>query len=110
MNKSELDKSIYDREQFQKKVNDSIEVCESEKNNLTNLIKKSEQERYDSNIRLNECQNKLKDNNYMLDQEKNNNHQLNNNISSIRSQLQNSDDLKAQLLDVKHILDAEKQR
>lgn len=110
MNKSELDKSIYDREQFQKKVNDSIEVCESEKNNLTNLIKKSEQERYDSNIRLNECQNKLKDNNYMLDQEKNNNHQLNNNISSIRSQLQNSDDLKTQLLDVKHILDAEKQR
>lgn len=110
MNKSELDKSIYDREQFQKKVNDSIEVCESEKNNLTNLIKKSEQERYDSNIRLNECQNKLKDNNYMLGQEKNNNHQLDNNISSIRSQLQNSDDLKAQLLDVKHILDAEKQR
>jgi hypothetical protein len=36
MNKSELDKSIYDREQFQKKVNDSIEVCESEKNNLAN--------------------------------------------------------------------------
>jgi hypothetical protein len=110
INKSELDKSIRDREQFQKRVNESNEIIENEKNKLIDLTKKSEKEREELIAYNHETQNKLKDSEYALNKERNVNLLLNNNNSSLKAQIVNIDDLRSHLNDKKQALDAERNR
>lgn len=49
INKSELNKSIQAREQFQKRVDESNDVIENEKNKLIDLAIKSEKDREEAN-------------------------------------------------------------
>lgn len=51
INKSELDKSIRDREHFQKRVDESNAIIEHEKNKLIELNKKSEKDKEKLNLK-----------------------------------------------------------
>jgi hypothetical protein len=110
INKNELEKSILDREHFQKKLDESINICDTEKNKLIDLTKKSENERADFSLKLNECKNRLNDSNKLYDQEKNTNYHLANTNSSLKSQFKNAEDLRIQLLDAKNTIEMERSR